>query len=70
MSYREQQNGQIVITMSREDYQKLMMALGVASACFLARPDELKWVSALMNRLNSGNPHYTPYQVEDNDGRT
>jgi hypothetical protein len=54
----------VVLTLSREDYQKLMMALGFATSAFLARPGELEGILMLMNRLNAGNPHYTPYRVE------
>ena len=61
MSYSEE-NGQVVLRMSREDYQLVLMLLGagVAGECII------KWdrACALLNRLNEGNPNYTPYQVE------
>jgi hypothetical protein len=50
--------------MSPEDFQRLLIALGAATAAFLARRDELVDVVALLNRLNEGNPHYTPYPVD------
>lgn len=49
MSYREE-NGQVVLTMSREDYERLLF--------------DLTAMLEFMNRLNQGNPQYTPYQVE------
>ena len=59
MSYSEE-NGQVVLTMSREDYD-------------LLRDAALRWDLGLgedlWNRLNQGNPHYTPYQVGEKDGR-
>jgi hypothetical protein len=61
MAYSEQ-NGQVVLTMSREDYQLVLMLLGAG----VAGEHILTWAKAcqLLNRLNSGNPNYTPYQVE------
>lgn len=63
MSYREE-NGQVIITMSREDYQRVLMLLGAGAAS----EKIISWNKscALMNRLNEGNPNYTPYQVEAN----
>ena len=58
MSYSEE-NGQVVLKMSREDYSDLTRYAGYA-ACGYRR----KKARVLLNRLNSGNPHYTPYQVE------
>jgi hypothetical protein len=64
MSYQERDN-QVILTMSREDYEFLMFNLG---ACITAqqihRGTILPRLLGMMNRLNSGNPHYTPYQVE------
>lgn len=63
MSYREE-NGQVLLTMSRDDYQMLLIVLGYATGGAIKE----HWTSAtrmfeLTNRLNEGNPHYTPYQV-------
>jgi hypothetical protein len=64
MSYHEE-NGQVVLTMSTEDFQMLLIVLGYATGGAI----EENWTSPrrmfeLTNRLNEGNPHYTPYQVE------
>jgi len=63
LSYHEQ-NGQVLLTMSREDFDHLLIVFGAASAAFLARAGDLADVLALLNRLNEGNPNYTPYQVK------
>lgn len=61
MSYREE-NDQVILTMSREDYQTLLVVMGYAmgGSFWVERQAALKF----LNRLNQGNPHYTPYQVE------
>jgi hypothetical protein len=61
VSYREE-NGQVILTMSREDYQLVLMLLGAG----VAGEHVVSWKKAcmLLNRLNEGNPNYTPYQVE------
>jgi len=68
VSYSEQ-DGQVILTMSREDYDCLLMMLGIAQARALARTAPHNRVERtrmldFVNRLNSGNPNYTPYQVE------
>jgi len=64
MSYSEQ-DGNVVLTMSREDYQMLMIVLGYATGGAIKDA----WTPAsrmfeLTNRLNEGNPNYKPYQAE------
>jgi len=63
MSYREE-NGQVVLTMSREDYELILIAIGAFTGLNLFQKGRL---FAFMNRLNEGNPNYTPYQVEKPD---
>lgn len=65
MSYSEE-NGQIVLTMSPEDYDRLLQVFAIATVSG-TKPG---WpvnreVLNLLDRLNQGNPNYTPYQVED-----
>lgn len=58
MSYSES-NGQVILTMTRDDYDLMLLMLGAGSVAVsfdLSLP--------FLNRLNSGNPNYTPYQVE------
>jgi len=67
MSYCEE-NGQVILTMSREDYDRMLMLLGHATGFNMRAVDPPFTLSAIlefMNRLNQGNPNYTPYQVEE-----
>jgi hypothetical protein len=76
MSYREE-NGQVILTMSREDWSQLCLVLGFANGEALGldhgfslsrrQREAIKppRITELMNRLNQGNPNYTPYQVEE-----
>jgi hypothetical protein len=63
MSYREE-NDQVILTMSREDYEGMLMVFAAATVQIRQMTGKTDRVMALLNRLNSGNPHYTPYQVE------
>lgn len=62
MAYSER-DGQVVLTMSKADYSLLMLALGhlgrIMSPLF-------GWIE-LINRLNEGNPDYTPYRRKESD---
>jgi hypothetical protein len=63
VSYREQ-DGQVVLTLSKEDYNHLLFLLGGATGMAMRDGVRIDSILKLMNRLNEGNPHYTPYQVE------
>ncbi len=66
MSYSEE-NGQVVLRMSREDYDLLLMSLGMATG--VANKQRIfahgQSIVMLCDRLNEGNPNYTPYQVPE-----
>jgi hypothetical protein len=64
MSYREE-NGQVILSMSREDYDALLIRLGLAAGV-AATCDKALFAEhvKMLNRLNEGNPNYRPYQVE------
>ncbi len=64
MAYREE-NGQVVLTMSREDWQNLLMSLGIAAGSLDPESPMLARLFNLVNRLNQGNPNYRPYQVAE-----
>lgn len=67
MSYREE-GDQVILTMSREDYNKLLMTFALATMRGIEYrgdfPKAVESTLSLMNRLNEGNPDYLPYQVE------
>lgn len=63
MSYREE-HGQVILTMSREDYQMLLIVLGYAIGGAIKE----QWTPAeeifeLTNRINEGNPNFRPYEL-------
>ena len=72
MSYSEK-DGQVVLTMSREDYERLLFRLGMAAGyeakCGGDLGQALKANLEFLNRLYQGNPTYRPYQVGEKDGR-
>lgn len=65
MSYSEE-NGKVVLTMSREDYDNLLICIGASVGLALQDRGQfgknvvIEWA----NRLNEGNPHYVPYVLE------
>lgn len=66
MSYTE--NGDtITLQVSREDYDRLLLALGMAAACARRDLDESAFWSLidLANRLNTGNPRFTEYEIPE-----
>jgi hypothetical protein len=66
VSYREE-NGQVILTLSWEDYQNLLITIGYAAGSMNTNGDQ-RWYREcylLLNRLNSGNPSYTPYQLPE-----
>jgi len=60
-----EKDGQVVLTMSREDYDALLKVFSLATVHTFVQPE----IVALLNRLNSGKPDYTPYQVEEESGQ-
>lgn len=45
--------------MSRDDYAQLLFMMGYATG--KATPERLKRYLELTNRINQGNPNFTPY---------
>lgn len=58
MSYSEK-DGQVVLTMNREDYETLLLAIG----CHTFYGYDRERIFGMLDRMNEGNPHYRPYQV-------
>lgn len=58
-----QKNGNVVLTMSVADYQLVLMILGFCTAAAMRGEGPLSPVDLvrLTNRLNEGNPGFTPY---------
>jgi hypothetical protein len=62
---RFKDNGDAEITLSRDDYNSLIFALGYAMGAAM-KENETKMANsfiALVNRINEGNPDYIPYKV-------
>ena len=61
--YNRDINGDVILTMSSDDFSVLMMALGTAMA--ISREDRgipLSILVPVVNHINQGNPAYTPYE--------
>ncbi len=59
--YREE-DGLVVLTMTRDDYEKLLVTLGLAAGI----RDDRSWLHSylgLANRLNAGNVNFIPYGI-------
>jgi len=69
VEYGYKRDGETVtLTMSRDDYDELLMCLGIAiRAANEPRPALFLSRLALTNRLNIGNPGYTPYQIPNKE---
>lgn len=64
MSYSEE-NGQVILTMSRKDYDIVLMALGAFTAMTWDKEKKGVRLLSLLNRLNEGNLSYTPYEISE-----
>lgn len=68
MSYREE-NGQIVLTMNQQQYERLLMVFAMATMKGMVFrsdfPRATENTMELLNQLNEGNPNYRPYQVAE-----
>lgn len=62
MSYREESDGTVTLTLSRDDYELVLMALGIAIGCASRDGVPIQSWLELTNRINEGNPNYTPYK--------
>jgi hypothetical protein len=62
MSYAEQ-DGKVVLTLSRDDWMMLLLAMGTATGLALKDGHPSRPWFELVNRVNEGNPNFTPYEV-------
>ncbi len=63
----KRENDVITITMSVENYDRVLMTLGFTAGCVKNAGDEPAFWSIirLCNDLNAGNPQYTPYEIPE-----
>jgi hypothetical protein len=67
MGYSKNERGEVVLTMSVNDYENLLLALGYAGGAAAGRHEIAlfrNWLG-LANRLNEGNARFTPYAVSE-----
>ena len=57
-----QHGDEIVLQMTVEDYQRLLLMLGVAAASAVNSPTFRVWIE-FVNELNRTNPAFTPYEI-------
>ena len=64
-------SGDVACTMSPDDYELLVLALGFATgAAIKNNPPFVESLMGLTNRLNEGNRNFTPYELPDAKGKT
>ena len=66
MKYTENSDT-ITLKMSRNDYDQLILILGYATGMASRTGDKwtfYAWID-FVNRLNTGNPHFLPYEIPE-----
>jgi hypothetical protein len=65
IGYSEDSEGNVVLRMSRLDYEAILLAIGIATGFALKEGnlERIQKAFALLNRVNQGNPHFTAYEV-------
>lgn len=68
MSFRREGDN-CVITLTRAQYDSLLMACGMAIGAMASREGILSasWLIRLVNTMNDGNPGFQPYEVPRKD---
>lgn len=71
MSYSEDKaRDEVVLRMTRQDYEnRFLPALGLATGALLSRGGECRDFLEFVNRVNAGNPKYTPYKIRERASR-
>lgn len=65
LGYSSSDGDVVTIRMTRGDYESLLLALGISAGAMARENQALSGWLALANRLNAGNPHWTPYEDPD-----
>ena len=65
--YGENEQGDVTLRLTRDDYTRLILALGYATGAAMKQPGGMSVddLLRLMNRLNEGNSNYRPYAVDE-----
>lgn len=63
MSYTED-GDHVYLEMTGEDFDDLLLMLGYAIGANPEKRWQYRWL-ALANRMNEGNPRYTPYEIPE-----
>jgi len=61
--FTTEDDGTVVLRMTRADHDALLLNLGYAAGARRARGEPLEPALALLNRLEEGNPDFTPYSI-------
>jgi hypothetical protein len=65
--FSREPNGLVALRMTDDEWSQLLLTLGYAFATAQDRPDVpmARMILRLTNRLNEGNPDFTPYAIPD-----
>lgn len=66
MGYKYE-SGNVVLTMTHDDYQRLILCLGMAAGQQTGDGRNFRAALALADRLSAGNPHWTPYDIPETE---
>ncbi len=55
---------EIVLRLTREQFQRLLLFLGMAGAGAHGDEKLFRAIFRLANQINEGNPNFTPYQLD------
>jgi hypothetical protein len=62
MSYRLE-NEQVILTLTRDEYDRLLLFMALLTGYLRTSESDLNPILSFLNRLNLGNPDWTPYQI-------
>ena len=61
--YKELENGDVQITMSRVDFESVLCTIGIGAGwrATTGAATAIERAHALLDNINAGNPHWRPY---------